>query len=176
MGQVTFSEYIKATPEQIWTVLSDATRLPDWAYAEGRFPHTVEGKYGSDQKEGPGTVWIGVSEDGQIAKQQITVWEPEKKLAYELQELDNAPLQMAQTSTFELEPENSRTKVTWLVDWELTGGFSLSGLLIRFTGNGAFEEMMAGSLEKLKQLVEKETTDRTAESADPDNTEETAAE
>jgi uncharacterized protein YndB with AHSA1/START domain len=157
MGHVSYSEYIKATPEQVWTIISDAARLPDWAYTEGRFPYTVEGKYGSDQKEGSGTVWIGVSEDGQTATQQITVWEPTKKLVYELQEMENAPLQMAQTNTFELERENGHTKVTWIVDWELTGGFSLSGLFLRFTGNGAFEEMIAGSLGNLKQLVEKES-------------------
>ena len=46
------------------------------------------------------------------------------------------------------------TKITWSVDWELTGGFSLSSLLVRFTGNGAFEEMIAGSLENLKDLIE----------------------
>lgn len=154
MGHVSFSEYIQATPEQVWTVISDAARLPDWAYTEGRFPYTVESKYGSDQKEGPGTVWVGVSEDGQTATQQITVWEPAKKLVYELQEMENAPLQMAQTNTFELEGENGHTKVTWVVDWELTGGFSLSGLFLRFTGNGAFEEMIAGSLGNLKQLLE----------------------
>lgn len=157
MGRVSYTEHIKASPEQIWAILSDATRLPDWAYTEGRFPYPVEGKYGSDQKEGPGTIWIGLSEDGQTAVQRITTWEPGKKLVYELQETANAPLQMAQTNTFELEPEQDYTKVTWMVDWELTGGFSLSSLLIRFTGNRAFEEMIAGSLENLKQLVEKES-------------------
>ncbi len=160
MGHVSYTKRIEATPEQIWAILSDVTRLPDWAYTEGRFPCPVEGKYGNDQTEGPGTIWIGVSEDGQMATQQITVWEANKKLGYELQEMDNAPLQMAQTNFFELEAAGDYTQVTWTVDWELTGGFSLSSLLIRFTGNSAFEEMMAGSLENLKQLVENETIDK----------------
>jgi uncharacterized protein YndB with AHSA1/START domain len=146
-------------PDQVWAVLTDVVRLPDWAYKEGRFPYPVEGRYGSDQKEGPGTIWIGVSADGQIATQKLVDWEPAKKLAYELQETENAPLQMAQTNTFTLEPVGDHTKVTWTVDWELTGGFSLSALLMRFTANGAFEEMMAGSLENLKQLVEKEAAE-----------------
>ncbi len=110
----------------MWTVLADVTRLPDWAYTEGRFPYPVEGKYGSDQTEGPDTIWIGISADGQVATQKITAWEPAQKLAYELQETENAPLQMAQSNTFNLEPSGENTKVTWIVDWELTGGFSLS--------------------------------------------------
>ncbi len=155
MGHVSYSETIKATPEQIWAILSDVIYLPDWAYTEGRFPYPVESKYGGDQKEGPGTIWIGVSKDGQVATQKVTVWEPGQKLVYELQEMENAPLQMSQINTFDLEASGDSTTVTWTVDWELTGGFSLSSLLIRLTGNGAFEEMIAGSLENLKLLVEK---------------------
>ena len=160
MGHVSYTQEIKATPEQIWAVLAEATRLPQWAYKEGRFPYPVEGKYGSEQKEGVGTIWIGVSTDGQMATQKITAWEAGHKLAYELQEMENAPLPIAQTSTFILEPAGESTKVTWAVDWELTGGFSLNKLLIWFTGNGAFEEMIAGSLENLKTLVESESSQK----------------
>ncbi len=156
MGHVSYSQEIKATPEQVWKVLADVTRLPEWAYKEGRFPYPVKGKYGSEQTEGVGAIWIGEAADGQVAKQKITVWEPPIKLAYELQETENAPLQMAQTNTFELEAANGGAKVTWSVNWELTGGFSLGALLVRFTANGAFGEMMAGSLEILKRLVEQE--------------------
>ena len=166
MGHVTYSQEIKATPAQVWAVLANVTRLPDWAYKEGRFPYPVEGKYGSDQKEGPGTIWVGVAADGQVAAQKITAWEPVKSLSYELQETENAPLQMAQANTFNLEPSGDGTIVTWAVDWELTGGFSLNKLLIRFTANGAFEEMMAGSLENLKQLVEQENAESTPPALD----------
>jgi uncharacterized protein YndB with AHSA1/START domain len=157
MNSVNYSEQINATPAQVWAVLSNATRLPDWTYTEGRFPYPVEGKYGSEQTEGPGTIWIGVSSDGQTATQKITDWEPGKKLVYELQETENAPQEMTQTNIFDLETVDDQTKVTWTLNWELTGGFSLGKLLFRLTGNGAFEEMMAGSLENLKVLVEEET-------------------
>lgn len=157
-NRVSYSEHINATSKQVWAIIADVTRLPDWAYAEGRFPYPVEGKYGSDQTEGPGTIWIGVSADGQVATQKITAWEPETTLAYELQETENAPLQMAQTNTFNLTSNGNSTTVTWIVDWELTGGFSLSSLLVRFTAKGTFEEMMAGSLENLKRLIEQEAS------------------
>jgi len=166
MGRVTYSQEIKATPEQVWHILADVSRLPDWAYKDGRFPYPVEGKYGSEQTEGAGTIWIGESADGQVATQKITAWEPAKKLAYELQETENAPLQMAQTNSFELEPAGDEsTTIIWNVDWALTGGFSLGSLLARFTANSAFEEMMAGSLEKLKQVVETEAAANLEESA-----------
>ncbi len=157
MGQVNYSQEIKANLEEVWAVVSDVTRLPDWTYKEGRFPYMVEGKYGSDQKEGIGTIWVGLSVDGQKATQKVTAWNPPKKLTYELQEMDNAPLKMTQINTFDLESTADGTKVTWLVNWELTGGFSLTSLLIRFTGNGAFEEMMVGSLENLARLLEEKS-------------------
>lgn len=168
--RVTYTETITASPQQIWKIIADVTRLPEWAYKEGRFPYPVEGKHGSDQTEGEGTIWVGVAADGQIATQKITAWQPPHKLAYELQESEHAPLQMAQTNSFELEPSGETTQVTWTVDWELTGGFSLSSLLARFTAGGAFEEMMAGSLENLKQLVESEAAD--TETGDAENAEE----
>jgi uncharacterized protein YndB with AHSA1/START domain len=179
MGHVQYSEEIKATPEQVWVIIADVTRLPDWSYKKGRFPYLVEGKYGSDQREGVGTTWIGVATDGQVAKQAITAWEPPRKLVYELQEMEHAPLQMSQTNTLDLEPVGDMTKITWSVDWKLTSGFSLNSLLLWFTGNGAFEEMIAGSLENLKELIEKEVsqanavptqTDEASSSADDDKT------
>ncbi|MFN8458129.1 MAG: SRPBCC family protein [Anaerolineae bacterium] len=154
MGRVTYAEEIKATPEQVWTILSDATRLPEWAFTEGRFPYPVEGRYGSEQREGVGAIWIGVSGDGQVATQKVTVWEPSHRLAYELQQMENAALQMAQVNTFDLQPTDHGTRVIWTVDWKLIGGWSLNAILIRLTGNGVFEEMIAGSLENLKKVVE----------------------
>jgi carbon monoxide dehydrogenase subunit G len=160
MGHVSYAEEIKATPEQVWAVLSDVARLPDWAFTEGRFPYPVEGHYGSEQHEGPGTLWIGVSADGQIATQKITQWDPPKKLAYELQQTENAALKMAQTCSFDLEPTGNGTRIIWTVDWKLIGGWSLNAILIRLTGNGVFEEMIAGSLENLKKVVEEEVKTR----------------
>jgi uncharacterized protein YndB with AHSA1/START domain len=156
MGHVTYTEQIEATPEQIWPILTDISRLPDWAYRDGRYPYPVEGKYGSEQREGAGTLWVGVSADGQTATQKITRWEPPTRLVYELQALENAPLEMTQVNTFELSPAGPNTNVTWSIDWSVKGGFSLNALLIRFTGDGNFEEMIAGSLQNLKQLVESE--------------------
>ena len=159
-NRVSYSEEIKATPEQVWAVLTNVARLPDWAFTEGRFPFPVEGRYGSEQREGPGTLWIGIAGDGQIATQKITIWQPPQKLAYDLQDTENAALQMAQTCIFELEPVNGGTRVTWTVIWNLIGGWSLNAILIRLTGNGVFEEMIAGSLENLKRVVEAEVKTR----------------
>jgi hypothetical protein len=145
--RVTYSQEIEATPDKIWGILADPTRLPDWAYTEGRFPYPVEGKYGSEQTEGVGTIWIGIAADGQVATQKITAWETASQLTYELQETENAPLQMAQTNSFSLEPVS---------------------LLVRFTANGAFEEMMTGSLDNLKTLVEEEAVGSNGTSTTPD--------
>lgn len=159
MSQVSYAEEIKAMPEQVWAVLADVTRMPEWAFTEGRFPYPVEGRYGSEQREGPGTLWVGVSGDGQTATQKIVVWEPPHKLVYELQQIENAALKMAQTNTFDLERTSSGTHITWTVEWKLIGGWSLNAIIIRLTGNGVFEEMIAGSLENLKRVVESEPLD-----------------
>lgn len=171
MGHVSYSEEINATPQQVWSVISDVTRLPDWAYKERGQNYPVEGKYGSDQTEGVGTIWVGISADGQTATQKITAWEPPATLAYQLEAMENAALNMSQTSTFTVEPSGDGAKITWAVDWELGGGFSLNKLLLWFTGNSAFEEMIAGSLENLKALVEAETGAEPppAETASDDN-------
>jgi uncharacterized protein YndB with AHSA1/START domain len=156
MGHLSNSILISATPQQVWAILSDVTRLPEWSFKEGRFPYPVEGRYGSDQTEGEGTLWVGIATDAQQATQKVTVWEPPYKLAYEQQATENAPLQLSQTSTFSLQPAGDQTELTWSVDWEIGGGFSLNRLLLWFTGNSAFEEMMTGSLENLKTLIEAE--------------------
>ena len=166
MGHVTYTEQINAAPGQVWAILADVTRLPEWAYTEGRYPYPVEGRYGSEQTEGPGTIWVGVSADGQTATQKITLWEPPQRLEYELQEMENAAAPMSMTNKFALEAAGEGTQVTWEIDWNLSGGFSLSSLLIRFTGGGAFEEMMAGSLERLKAVVEKETQGQDGDTLD----------
>ncbi|NJN94049.1 MAG: hypothetical protein HC875_08110, partial [Anaerolineales bacterium] len=53
-NRVSYAEEIKATPEQVWTVLTNVTRMPEWAFTEGRYPYPVEGRYGSEQHQGPG--------------------------------------------------------------------------------------------------------------------------
>ena len=156
MGHVSYSEEINATPEQVWAVISEATRLPEWAYDDGRYPYPVEAHYGTDQHEGVGTIWVGVSADGQKATQKVTAWEPGQKLVYELEAIENAPMEMTQVNTFALKATAGGTQVTWSVDWSIASGFSLNKLLVRFTGDGAFEEMIAGSLENLKDLIENE--------------------
>ncbi len=154
MGQVTYSETINASPEQVWAVLADVTRLPDWAYKERGQNYPIKGSYGSEQRSGVGTIWVGTSADGQTAIQKVTGWDPPARLSFELQAMENSVQPMSQVSTFELQESNGATVVTWTVDWQLTGGFSLSKILIWFTGNGTFEEMMAGSLENLKRMFE----------------------
>ncbi|MCL4303524.1 MAG: hypothetical protein KJ077_48005, partial [Anaerolineae bacterium] len=75
---------------------------------------------------------------------------------------ENAALRMAQTCTFDLEAVENGTHIVWTVDWKLIGGWSLNAILIRLTGNGVFEEMIAGSLENLKRVVEGEVKVREA--------------
>ena len=76
--------------------------------------------------------------------------------------MEHTPLPMTQTNTFELEAIEDATRITWTVEWELSGGFSLYKLLLRFSAGSAFEGMIAGSLANLKRLVEEETAAKDA--------------
>lgn len=159
MQQIAYAQDINASPEQIWAVITDVTRLPDWAYRDGRVPYPVEGRYGTEQTEGVGTVWIGVTSNGGLATQKVTVWEPYHTLASELQRSEQAELPLAQINTLFLEPLENRTRVTWRMDWDVDSTFSLTGVMLLFAGNGIFEEMVVGSLGNLKRLIESELSE-----------------
>lgn len=154
MQQITHAQDINATPKQIWAVLVDVTRLPDWAYQNGRVPYPVEGRYGTEQTEGVGTVWVGVTQNGGLATQKVTAWEPYHTLAFELQPSEEAALPLSQINLLQLESLGDKTRVTWRLDWEVETGFSLTSVMLMFAGNSIFEEMIAGSLANLKQLIE----------------------
>ena len=152
--RITCTTEINAKPEQIWPLIADVTQHPEWAYREGRFPYLVESYCDGEPIKGLGANWVDKASDGQIVRCKIVVWEPETTLVYERQRARDAPMKIAQRHMFALEPTGDKTIVLWSVVWEPADYSWLGRRLLYFTGRDAFEEVMAGSLENLKELVE----------------------
>ena len=76
MGQVTCTETIQAGPDQVWAVLADVTRLPQWAYSEGRFPATVAMSRGLTMNMGRTAVLRIGSVDVVVISRHIEPFDP----------------------------------------------------------------------------------------------------
>jgi len=148
---------INATPEQVWAVLADPPRLPQWLTREGPFPHVIK----VDGKPGPGEHWEAEAIDGQTAMFNVVTWDEPQQLAYQLAVVNNAPLQCSQAHRFDIDIDEGGTLVTWLITWQLAE----SGFVTRFLQERQFdrdiEVMQRYSLLRLKEIVEVEVTDET---------------
>ena len=139
---------INATPEKIWQVLADASKITDWACTDGQYPYPVEVNI---EQRGNSTLWAVIASDGQTAVFRITDWQPARSLAYELVQHTNAPMQMAQWNIFEIEGTAEGSVLIWQFNWQIEATLVQSFLL----RSDAVREYMERSLENFRQLLSK---------------------
>jgi uncharacterized protein YndB with AHSA1/START domain len=143
---------IAAPPAEVWALVSDARRYPEWGpWRSGAYQQA-----GRDSERGPGAVQVLISERrvyGRRGKsvERILVAEPEQRLVYEV--IGGLPVRNYRGEVT-LAPAGDGTRVHWSADWDDTMG----GRLVHRSLRVFYPDMMEG----LAAAAEREPADRTA--------------
>jgi len=143
---------IAAPPSQVWALVSDARRYPEWGpWRSGAYQQA-----GRESERGPGAVQVLISARrvyGRRGKsvERIVVAEPEQRLVYEV--IGGLPVRHYRGEVT-LTPAGGGTRVHWSADWDNT----MAGRLVHRTLRVFYPEMLAG----LAAAAEREPADRTA--------------
>jgi uncharacterized protein YndB with AHSA1/START domain len=143
---------IPATPDELWPLVSDPARLPEWfAFAERI--ELLEGPDGAGQRRRQHGRW---GKRRSEVDQVVTRWEPGRALAWrhEAERLDGKPAPRFAASTdftIELEPVPAGTVVR-LHSAQQPAGL-LRGLVIRAFGRREVARTLGESLERLSALT-----------------------
>lgn len=146
---------INATPEQVWRVLADLSRLPQWLTREGPFPYVVK----TERLISAGEMWQADAIDGQKAEYTVSVWDEPQQLGYELTGVeDSVPLNVEQRHQFDLDIDEGGTLVSWRIDWQLYEENFVAGWLQNRQLGRNIETMQRYSLLRLKEIIDEERT------------------
>ncbi len=132
---------IAATPAEVWRVLSDLSRLPEW-YFPSRRVQLVDGN--SAQEGALFVLWIRTAAG-------INVRAPGEVLQVELERMlkwRGTSSGIAATATWTLTPQNGQTQLTH----EFAGG---GWMMLLSTLTGRAPKTARKRLEKLKRVVER---------------------
>lgn len=132
---------IDRPPADVFAVLTDVPRQPDWSKGAGKV---------SDVSENParlGTTWTQVSKFvGRELEAHLTVniYEPDRKFGSQVDK--PIPFQLL----FLLEPEGSGTRLTFTAEGEPGGFFGVAAPLLR----KSISDTMSSDLAALKAMLE----------------------
>ncbi|WP_068280435.1 SRPBCC family protein [Aldersonia kunmingensis] len=139
---------ISAAPEQVWAVVSDLERMPEWS------PQCTKMKVLGEMREGART--LNLNKDGWKrwpTTARVVRFEPNRAVAFRV-------VENRMVWSFEIEPTDSGTRLTQRRD--VSGGqsaFSRYSIKFALGGETDFEtKLLAGmnsSLGKIKAAVEK---------------------
>jgi len=145
---ISASVEVAADPENVWTVVSDVSRMSEWS------PECRKIVVLGSPKQGPGTTFIGLNRRGWAVwptTSKVVRYEPGKAVAWKTRE-------SGATWSYELEPTDSGTRLTGRRDLpSYTIGTKLMAPLIGGAG-GHDEELAEGirtTLERIRQTVER---------------------
>jgi uncharacterized protein YndB with AHSA1/START domain len=148
MGHISRTIHVGATPEQVFDLLVNPERIPEWQVPD---PPVVK-----DIRGTPGTVGFGftlaTTFAGRRMEQRATVTVFERPRLFELEYTGNA---MAATARGRLEPAAGGTEVTIESAYEMPLGF-IGGAADKLFFERSFADSWDKSLEKFKALVEAE--------------------
>ena len=148
MIEVRAQRSIHVGPDELWPLVSDPARLPEWfAFAER--VEVLDGADGTGQRRRQHGHW---GKKRSEVDQVITRWEPGRALAWrhEAERLEGKPAPRFAASTdftIELVPEAGGTRVRLRSAQEPAG--ALRGLVIRAFGRREVSRTLEDSLERL---------------------------
>ena len=152
MIEVRAERSIPSSPDELWPLVSDPVRLPEWfAFAER--VEVLEGAGGPGQRRRQHGHW---GKKASEVDQVVTRWEPGRALAWshEAERLDGKPAPRFAASTdftIELVPEAAGTSVRLCSQQVPASG--PRGLVIRAFGRREVARSLRDSLEKLAALT-----------------------
>jgi uncharacterized membrane protein len=138
--------HIERSPNEVFAVLTDLDRLPDWATV------VIETREVSDRPLRAGCTFrqrIRVLGREIESEWRIADYDPPRTVGYEASAPDGGTLTMQQT----VSPSDGGSEVKLLLDYELPGGV-LGELLDRAVVEAQNEKEAERSLQRLKRLAE----------------------
>lgn len=158
--------FTEATQSQIWDVLADLNRMPDWIDAESLYIPPTSMRLINDFMEVGGR-WEMVGEDDSILRWQVNDWQPGLSLSFYLYEMENHPLPV---SLFTHRIDLIMAELGTLIEWQMEVNLlpldawlqpADDGRISRFRAwiflreiSDQFQQMIDESLENLVKLVE----------------------
>jgi uncharacterized membrane protein len=134
--------FIAASPQEVWSLISDLERGPEWSLV------TLECKLTSDGPPGLGSTYRSVSKfvaSRVTTEHQIVEWEPPRRMVSKVTKGGES------TFTQLCEPEGEGTVLTMINEFSLPGavpGFVAERLV------GQVTSTLAGELARIKEVVE----------------------
>jgi uncharacterized protein YndB with AHSA1/START domain len=145
---ISASVEVAAAPEEVWTVVSDVSRMSEWS------PECRKIVVLGSPKQGPGTTFLGLNRRGWAmwpTTSKVVRYEPGRAVAWKTRE-------SGATWSYELAPTDSGTRLTGRRELpSYTLGTKLMAPLIGGAG-GHDEELAEGirtTLERIRQAVER---------------------
>ena len=151
MADVIRERHVEAPPDQVWPLVDDVTRMPEWfSFADGM--EILEGR-GLGRRQRLHGHWGKKQSE---IDQQVVVYEPGRRLGWrhEAERLDGrpAPRFAAETVfTVQLDPEGSGTRVR--LESHQVPASGVKGLVMRLFGEREVARNMEESLERLAAVV-----------------------
>ena len=145
--QIEMMDEIKATPEQVWTLLSDAKRYPEWVAFTDRMLETPEGAMGvgSTYRE-----YGGVPPYKSESAWRVTEFDAPRRQVHV-----GADKQMQSTLTLELTPAGEGTQMRQQIDLQPRGPMlPLSKIMWPLLMRGRSQRVMESTFANAKRILD----------------------
>ena len=151
--QLTREEFIVAPPEQVWAVLADPARTPEWM--TGVVEHSIP----DGQEPGPGAAFaMSIEEGRRLAHYEgrIVTHEPARHLVVEV--WGGSFGDMVMTVSYTLSPEGAGTRLAYRANSRPRGLLRLFAPVFRLLGGLQVKRF----LRNLRRIVETDAAHRTS--------------
>ncbi len=150
MAQVRTTALVEAAPEDVWDVLNDTDRWPEWVTFTEKVTYVSEGPFGE------GTLYRERSGPGPFKSEsewRVTEFDPPRR------QVHRGDLGIMQVVlTFELDPADGYTRIYQTFDFEVFPQFRpLGWLLERVLIRWQMERGVNRTIRSLKRIVEEGT-------------------